>query len=433
MKSLLPAAFALASIGAFVACPQVKDGTEAAHDDDKQGDKLADKHGGKKTAVGKTPVVAPPELGQAKPADGSAHGVHGSVSRSQISALPMTAPIVSVDDVTFTRADLERAIAQHAVVAGIPPTALDAPTRDALEQPAYEKLIERHLLGKEAKKRTLWPTDAEVNAEAAKLKATIPPGKTFEEALASMGTDEKGFLGDLASDVAIGKLFEAIKKEMGAGGDAALRKVYEENKDKFKVPDTAEAAHILVRVQKGAPPAEDKVALDKIKAIRKEVAGKDEATFKKIATEKSEDPSAKMNGGSLGKFARGDMVKEFEDAAFSMKAGEISQPVRSDFGWHLIRSNGSTKGSQKSFEEMKPMIAQREEMKMMMDKVDALIADLRKGAKIVKVQEPLASPISDPRAKGSQVPAWKPSGANVKPGANNPHAPPGGGAPPGHP
>ena len=54
MKSLLPAAFALASIGAFVACPQVKDGTEAAHDDDKQGDKLADKHGGKKTAVGKT-------------------------------------------------------------------------------------------------------------------------------------------------------------------------------------------------------------------------------------------------------------------------------------------------------------------------------------------------------------------------------------------
>lgn len=427
LKSLLPVVFAIASLAAFIACPQVQDGEGAAH---------ADAHGAKTDKVKshdalKTPAVAPPELGKAKPADGSAHGVHGSISRSQIAALPMTAPVVTVDDVTFTRADLERAIAQHAVVAGIPPQSLDAPTRDALEQPAYEKLIERHLLGKEAKKRGVWPSEADVKAEAEKLKATIPPGKTFEEALQSMGTDEKGFLADLASDVAIGKLFEAMRKDMGAGDEAALKKVYEENKDKFKVPDTAEAAHILVRVPKGAPEAEDKAALDKIKALRKEVVGKDEATFKKVATEKSEDPSAKMNGGSLGKFARGDMVKEFEDAAFAMKAGEISQPVRSDFGWHIIRSNGSTKGSQKTFEEMKPMIAQREEMKLMMDKVDALIADLRKSAKIVKVQEPVPSPISDAKASGSQVPAWKPSGANVKPGATNPHAPPpGGGAHP---
>lgn len=425
MKVLLPAVFALASVAAFVACPQVQDAESKNGDTD-------DQHGDVKTAEGKTPVVAPPELGEAKPADGSAHGVHGSISRSQIAALPMTAPVVTVDDVTFTRADLERAIAQHAVVAGIPPQSLDAPTRDALEQPAYEKLIERHLLSREAKKRGLWPSDADVNAEADKLKATIPAGKTFAEALATMGADENSFLGDLASDVAIGKLFESMKKDAGSGDEASLRKVYEENKDKFKVPDSAEAAHILVRVAKDAPPAENKAALEKIKAIRKEVVGKDEAAFKKVATEKSEDPSAKTNGGSLGKFARGDMVKEFEDAAFSMKTGEISQPVRSDFGWHLIRSNGSTKGSQKSFEEMKPMIAQREEMKMMMDKVDALIADLRKNAKIVKVQEPLPSPMSDPRATGSQVPGWRPSGSNAKAGSTNPHQPPAG-APPGHP
>src|SRR5438874_2628292 len=73
-------------------------------------------------------------------------GIHDAVSKSKIASLPMSAPVVTVDDVTFTRADLERAISQHAVVAGIPPDSLDAPTRDALEQPAYDKMIERKLL-----------------------------------------------------------------------------------------------------------------------------------------------------------------------------------------------------------------------------------------------------------------------------------------------
>ena len=408
-------ALAVTALAFLSACPPATDAKEGGTDT---------------PASEKTPVVAPPGLGEAAPPiDGSAsHGVHGSVSRSQISVMPMTAPVVTVDDVTFTRAELERAIAQHAVVAGIPPSAIDAPTRDALEAPAYEKLIERHLLGREAKKRSLWPTDAEVLAESEKLKKTIPEGKTFAEALQSMGTDEKAFMTDLASDVAIGKLFEAMKKESPAVDEAALKKVYDENKDKFTVPDTAEAAHILVRVAKDAKPEDDKAALEKAKAIRKEVAGKDEATFKKVASEKSEDPSAKTNGGSLGSFARGDMVPAFEEAAFKLKAGAISEPVRSDFGWHIIRGGGSKKGGQKTFEEMKPMIAQREEMKGFMDKVDALIDGLRKQAKIVRVQEPVPSPFAEDN-KGTQVPAWKPTGGNVRPGATNPHGAPPSGVP----
>jgi peptidyl-prolyl cis-trans isomerase C len=344
------------------------------------------------------------------------------VSRSQISVLPMTAAVVSIDDVTFTRADLERSIAQHAVVAGIPPSAVDAPTRDALEAPAYEKIVERFLLSREAKQRALWPTDDEVTAAGDNLKKTIPAGKTFADALQSMGTDEKSFLADLASDVAIGKLFEAMKKESAALNDAALHKVYDENKDKFTVPDSAAASHILARVAADAKPDEVKTALDKAKAIRKEVVGTDEEAFKKVAREKSEDPSARQNSGSLGSFARGDMLPAFEEAAFRLKEGAISEPIRTDFGWHIIRGGGSKKGGLKSFAEMKPMIAQREEMKGFMDKVDALIADLRRQAKIVRVHEPLPSPFAEEGPTGgSQVPPWRPSGGNASPGALNPH------------
>src|SRR5206468_909389 len=154
--------------------------------------------------------------------------------------------------VTFTRADLERSIAQHAVVAGIPPGSIDAPTRDALDQPAYDKMIERKLLSDEAKRRNLWPSDDEVKKEREKLLATLPPGKSIDDALKAMNSDEKQFAQDVASDVAIGKLFEAMKKEAGAPDDKTLHKVYDDNKAKFVVPDSASAMHILVKVEKDA-------------------------------------------------------------------------------------------------------------------------------------------------------------------------------------
>ena len=371
----------------------------------------------------------PPELGKATNDFGNPHGVHDSVSKSKIAALPMTAPVVQVDDVTFTRADLERSIVQHAVSAGISPQNVDTPTRDALEQPAYDKLIERKLLSDEARRRNLWPAPDEVKKERDKMVATLPPGKTLDDALKAFGSDEKQFDADLASDVAIGKLFEALKKEQPAPDDAKLKKIYDENKDKFVVPDTASAMHILVGVEKDARPEEVKKALTKAQAIRKEVAGKDEATFKKVASEKSDDPTAKTNGGDLGTFAKGEMVKQFDEAAFKLKAGEISEPIRSDFGWHIIRGGGAKKGGQKSFDEVKQMIADREGVKGFMETVDKLIDGLRAKAKITRLQEPLPSPFSQEDMKGTRVPAWKPDATNVKPGSANPHVapmPPGG-------
>jgi peptidyl-prolyl cis-trans isomerase C len=369
----------------------------------------------------RTPPVAPPELGKAHGGGGNPHGTHGAISRSQISTLPMTEPVLTVDGVTFTHADLERAISQHAVVAGIPPMAIDAQMRDALEQPAYEKLIERQLLGQEAKRRGLWPNDAAVQEQKQKLMSTLPPGKSLDDALKAMNTDEQHFMADLASDVAIGALFDAMKKEAPPPDEAALKKFYEDNKDRFRTKDTAQALHILVRVGKDAKPDEVNAALEKAKAIRKEVAGKDVETFKKVATEKSEDPSAKQNGGDLGMFARGDMVPQFEEAAFKLKKDEVSEPVRSDFGWHIIRGGGTTKGEQKSFDDVKQMIADRQGMKGFMERVDQLIQQLRSTAKITRVHEPIASPFALEDGQGSQVPAWKPTGHNADPNATNPH------------
>ncbi|HEY4221650.1 MAG TPA: peptidylprolyl isomerase [Myxococcota bacterium] len=423
MKKLtvLSASVLLALVVAVAGCP--KKGAASASSAD--AGVAADPHS---ALTGQAPpldtIGGPPKMPKSHDELLDPHGVHETVSKSAIATLPMTAPVVTVNETTFTRADLERSISQHAVVAGIPPGNLDAQTRDALEQPAYDKMIERKLLSDEARRRNLWPTDDEVKKQRDQMVSSLPAGKTMADMLKAMNSDEKQFNDDIASDVAIGKLFEAMKKEEPPPDDAKLKKIYDDNKDKFVVPDTASAMHILVKVPREAKPEEVKAALDRAKAIRKEVAGKDEATFKKVAADKSEDPSAKQNGGDMGTFAKGDMVKEFEEAAFKLKPGELSEPIRTDFGWHIIRGGGQKKGGQKSFAEMKQMIADREGVKGFMDKVDGLIDGLRAKAKITRIVQPLPSPFSQEDEKGTHVPAWKPGANNAKPGSANPHTQP---------
>ncbi len=135
--------------------------------------------------------------------------------------------------------------------------------------------------------------------------------------------------------------------------NSAAKEYYDENMDKFKVPAKVEARHILIRV---APDASDAVVKESEKKAEKiyQMALKGD-NFSLLAKKFSEGPS-KESGGYLGKFTRNSMVKPFADKAFSMKKGEISKPVRTRFGWHIIKVEGVYPASTKSFKEAKPSI-----------------------------------------------------------------------------
>ncbi len=110
---------------------------------------------------------------------------------------------------------------------------------------------------------------------------------------------------------------------------------YKTHQDEFKVKEQVLASHILVKVDKSASEDEKKKARAKAEDLLKRVkAGED---FAKLATEFSDDPSAKIKGGDLGYFSRGRMVKEFEEAAFSLKPGEVSDIVETQYGYHIIK------------------------------------------------------------------------------------------------
>lgn len=114
------------------------------------------------------------------------------------------------------------------------------------------------------------------------------------------------------------------------------RKYYDEHLPEFSTPEQRQAAHILLTVAATAPQAEQDAARAKAEQLLKQVR-KNPAQFAELAKLNSQDPGSAMNGGDLGLFGRGMMVKPFEEAVFSLKPGGISELVKSDFGYHIIK------------------------------------------------------------------------------------------------
>lgn len=131
-----------------------------------------------------------------------------------------------------------------------------------------------------------------------------------------------------------------------AAPEAEVEKYYKEHAAEFEAPHEVRAAHVLIRVPEGADRAsEDKARAKAAEVIRRAKAGED---FAKLARELSDDKGSGQAGGDLGFFKKGDMVPQFEQAAFALKKGEITaEPVRSPFGFHAIRVTDIRDGGRK--------------------------------------------------------------------------------------
>ena len=178
-----------------------------------------------------------------------------------------------------------------------------------------EQLINKYLFLSEAKK-TFLEGDPVFKAELAKVKDELLANFAIEKAIANVSiTDDE------------------------------VKKFYEEHKSEFVAGEAVDASHILVDTEEKA----NEILAD-IKA------GK--IPFEDAAKQFSSCPSSE-NGGSLGEFTKGQMVPEFEAAAFTMSIGDISEPVKTQFGYHIIKLNGKKEPSEIPFEQIKPQIAQK--------------------------------------------------------------------------
>ncbi len=190
------------------------------------------------------------------------------------------------------------------------------------------------------------------------------------------GADFKRRVAFARNKLLMEQLLQSVGKQ--ALTDAAMHKVYDDAVKQMGQEQEVHARHILIRAAAGDEKA-SKEAESKIEAIIARLKkGED---FAKLASELSEDPSGKANGGDLGYFTKEQMVPEFSDTAFKLDKGQISEPVKTQFGWHVIKVEDKRLKPLPKFEEVKPQIEQYVTRKAQAE----LVTSLRASAKIEKM------------------------------------------------
>ena len=146
-------------------------------------------------------------------------------------------------------------------------------------------------------------------------------------------------------------LVEFVDRAGGADYEAMARERWLLNKDRYRTPETVDVTHLLVSTRERS----DAEAQMLVSELSQQVQA-DPASFEELVQAHSEDPSVAGNRGKFTGVKRGDMVKPFEDSAFSQEVGTISGPVKTDYGYHLIRLDRKNAPKQRSYEEVKPQL-----------------------------------------------------------------------------
>jgi peptidyl-prolyl cis-trans isomerase C len=283
---------------------------------------------------------------------------------------------------------------------------LAAQQEKMLKQGVANRMVTEQLLDEQVKLANIQMTEEDLKAEMTKQLAAQNPPMTIEQyqkIVEAQGGDFQAKKGFLLQNMKYHKLFESkFSGSLGATEEEA-KKYYSENPKDFQMPEQVRASHILISTKPTDPngdPNQAKVrAKQKAEELLKKVKGG--ADFAALAKENSSCPSA-AQGGDLGSFPRGQMVKPFEDAAFALKVGQISDLVETQFGYHIIKVTEHHDPNQISFEKAKAEIVDQLTQQKKAEAVRKYVDSLRQSAKIVflnggapQASQPMAVPPAD--------------------------------------
>nr|WP_246566662.1 peptidylprolyl isomerase [Tissierella simiarum] len=199
-------------------------------------------------------------------------------------------------------------------------------------------LISEKIINIEAEKQKIEVSEEDIQKEIDKIAGNYGGEEAFNQAIQYYGYTLEDIKNDLAMNIKIKKLLEpsiSISEE-------EMKNYFEINKETFNQEEEVKARHILVETEKKAK-----------EVIEKLNAGGD---FSELAKEYSMDEATKELGGELGFFGRGKMVAEFEESAFALKLNEISEPVKTKYGYHIIEVEEKKEAKEANYEEIKDMI-----------------------------------------------------------------------------
>lgn len=293
-------------------------------------------------------------------------------------ATPLPDVVATVDGQEIRKEELEQAFASELARQGIPADQLPANQRAQGYKMILNDLITEKIVSKRA--ASMEAKEEEVNAQFEQLKGRFPKQEDFDAQLAKAGQTPEKIREDIRAYLRQQAWVKDQIKDAPKATDADAEEFYAKNPDQFKKPEQVRASHILLSV---AADASEEVIQEKQKAAA-EIANrvKGGEAFDKLATELSEDPSAKQNAGDLNFFTREQMVPEFSSAAFGMKKGEISGPVKSQFGFHVIQVTDRKDAETMTLESVKPQLLTFLNQKMQSTQVEKLIKEVREKAAV---------------------------------------------------
>ena len=210
-----------------------------------------------------------------------------------------------------------------------------------LKGDVLEQLISRNLMLVAAKEKHIMASPEEIETKMKSIRTNFPDPATYAKTLKDNGITEDALHDNVSEGTKLEKLRNSLTKDATVSAEE-VRTFYDRNTPQYKVAEEVTASHILLKTEKEA-----KDVYSKIKA------GGD---FSALAKQFSQDPGSKERGGELGSFAHGRMVPEFDKAAFALVPGAVSPPVKTQFGFHVIKAVAKTTPRTKPFDEVKGTI-----------------------------------------------------------------------------
>lgn len=256
--------------------------------------------------------------------------------------------LATVDGEIITTRDIEKKLQPYLTQAKEYEQTLSDDYIKEAKKLLLEQLIDEKLVLKEAKRQNFYVTKKEIDDNLQLVKGRFGTEDVFQRELKKQALSLEEYRKEIANTLLEKKVVDKeVTSKIRIPTDKEVEKFYEENKKDLKTPEQVRVRHILVRIEKG----KEAEALKKIKRIENEL--KKGENFAALAQKYSEDIATKQRGGDLGFFARGELTPEFEKASFILNVGEVSDPVKTAFGWHLIKCIEKKTAELRTLAEMK--------------------------------------------------------------------------------
>jgi len=289
--------------------------------------------------------------------------------------------VALVNGTTITLGDLDREVSsvqQQLLSSGKPVNMTDAQLLEVRHQ-VLESLINRELVYQEALSKGINIEETAINEQLNSLKKRFPSENEFKSALSSKNLSEEFLRAQIRKGLAVKQLIDDQFAQKVTVTDMEIKTFYDNNPDSFKKPEQVRVRHILIKVDPQADETQRAASQTKLKDIQSRL--KKGENFESLAKEFSQCPSS-TEGGDLGYFSKGQMVKPFEAAAFTLMPGEVSDIVETQFGYHLIQCVDKKNKDKIAYEECKDKIHQHLKQEKIREHVDAHIEQLKGKAKV---------------------------------------------------